>query len=98
MTGRASSSASSLLEKAHWDKGRLIADLKAEWDIDVPEEDKDDRKDNGDSLVFEAGDMIAAVSLMHGPVPGERRRIMPKTTTCGPMPSKPHKAMPPTSW
>lgn len=47
-----------------------IADLKAEWDIDVPEEDKDDRKDNGDSLVFEAGDMIAAVSLMHGPVPG----------------------------
>lgn len=58
-----------LLEKAHWDKGRLIADLKAEWDIDVPEEDKDDRKDNGDSLVFEAGDMIAAVSLMHGPVP-----------------------------
>ena len=59
-----------LLEKAHWDKGRLIADLKAEWDIDVPEEDKDDRKDNGDSLVFEAGDMIAAVSLMHGPVPG----------------------------
>ena len=54
----------------HWDKGRLIADLKAEWDIDVPEEDKDDRKDNGDSLVFEAGDMIAAVSLMHGPVPG----------------------------
>lgn len=61
-----------LLEKAHWDKGRLIADLKAEWDIDVPEEDKDDRKDNGDSLVFEAGDMIAAVSLMHGPVPGGR--------------------------
>ena len=59
-----------LLEKAHWDKGRLIADLKAEWDIDVPEEDKDDRKGNGDSLVFEAGDMIAAVSLMHGPVPG----------------------------
>ena len=59
-----------LLEKAHWDKGRLIADLKAEWDIDVLEEDKDDRKDNGDSLVFEAGDMIAAVSLMHGPVPG----------------------------
>lgn len=59
-----------LLEKAHWDKGRLIADLKAEWDIDVPEEDKDDRKDNGDSLVFEADDMIAAVSLMHGPVPG----------------------------
>lgn len=59
-----------LLEKAHWNKGRLIADLKAEWDIDVPEEDKDDRKDNGDSLVFEAGDMIAAVSLMHGPVPG----------------------------
>lgn len=59
-----------LLEKAHWDKGRLIADLKAEWDIDVPEEDKDDRKDNGDSQVFEAGDMIAAVSLMHGPVPG----------------------------
>ena len=59
-----------LLEKAHWDKGRLIADLKAEWDIDVPEEDKDDRKDNGDSLVFEAGDMIAAVSLMHGSVPG----------------------------
>ncbi|MFR4435275.1 MAG: DUF4253 domain-containing protein [Sutterella wadsworthensis] len=59
-----------LLEKANWDKGRLIADLKAEWDIDVPEEDKDDRKDNGDSLVFEAGDMIAAVSLMHGPVPG----------------------------
>ena len=59
-----------LLEKAHWDKGRLIADLKSEWDIDVPEEDKDDRKDNGDSLVFEAGDMIAAVSLMHGPVPG----------------------------
>lgn len=44
--------------------------MKAEWDIDVPEEDKDDRKDNGDSLVFEAGDMIAAVSLMHGPVPG----------------------------
>lgn len=59
-----------LLEKTHWDKGRLIADMKAEWDIDVPEEDKDDRKDNGDSLVFEAGDMIAAVSLMHGPVPG----------------------------
>lgn len=57
-----------LLEKARWDKARLIADLKADWDIDVPEED---RGGKDDALVFEMGDMIGAASLMPGPIPGD---------------------------
>ena len=41
--------------------------MKEKWDITVAEEDDGEKSD--DTLVFEVGDMIAAVSLMPFPVP-----------------------------
>lgn len=54
------------MAKAHWDKRKLIRDLKEKWDITV-QEDPEDESD--DALVFQAGDMLAAVGLMPAPVP-----------------------------
>ena len=54
-----------LLSKGKWDKDQFIRDMKEKWDISVEEdEDKSD-----DTVVFEVGDMIAAVSLMTYPIP-----------------------------
>lgn len=55
-----------LLSKGKWDKAQFIRDMKEKWDITV-EEDDEDKSD--DALVFDVGDMIAAVSLMPAPIP-----------------------------
>ena len=56
-----------LLSKGRWDKAQFIQDMQEKWDITVEEEDDEDKSD--DTVVFEVGDMIAAVSLMPHPIP-----------------------------
>lgn len=58
-----------LLSKGYWDKTRLIGDLKKLWDITVPESDPDE-DERDDSLVFNLGDRMVAISLMPFPIPG----------------------------
>ena len=58
-----------LLSKAEWDKGKFIRDMKEKWNIPVEEYDASEEKDD-DALVFEVGDMLAAVSLNNYPIPG----------------------------
>ena len=58
-----------LLSKGEWDKAQFIQDMKEKWDIIVDEYDASEEKDN-DALVFEVGDMLAAVSLSTSPIPG----------------------------
>ena len=58
-----------LLSKAEWDKAQFIRDMKEKWDIAVDEYDASEEKDD-DALVFEVGDMLAAVSLAEYPIPG----------------------------
>ena len=58
-----------LLSKGEWDKAQFIQDTKEKWDIPVDEYDASEGKDN-DALVFEVGDMLAAVSLSTSPIPG----------------------------
>ena len=58
-----------LLSKAEWNKEQFIRDMKEKWDIDVEEYDASEEKDD-DALVFEVGDMLAAVSLAAYPIPG----------------------------
>ncbi|OUQ34830.1 DUF2185 domain-containing protein [Faecalibacterium sp. An122] len=58
-----------LLSKAEWDKEQFIRDMKEKWDIAVEEYDASEEKDD-DALVFEVGDMLAAVSLAAYPIPG----------------------------
>ena len=58
-----------LLSKAEWDKEQFIRDMKEKWDIAVDEYDESEEKDD-DALVFEVGDMLAAVSLASYPIPG----------------------------
>ena len=58
-----------LLSKAEWDKAQFIRDMKEKWDIAVDEYDASEEKDD-DALVFEVGDMLAAVSLNNYPIPG----------------------------
>ena len=58
-----------LLSKAEWDKKQFIRDMKEKWDIAVEEYDASEEKDD-DALVFEVGDMLAAVSLSNYPIPG----------------------------
>ena len=58
-----------LLSKAEWDKEQFIRDMKEKWDIAVDEYDESEEKDD-DALVFEVGDMLAAVSLAAYPIPG----------------------------
>ena len=57
-----------LLSKAEWDKEQFIRDMKEKWDIAVDEYDASEEKDD-DALVFEVGDMLAAVSLATYPIP-----------------------------
>ena len=56
-----------LLSDNSWDKEKYIRDLKEQWDITA--EEKSDEERNPESLVFDVGDMMAAVSLMPAPVP-----------------------------
>ena len=58
-----------LLSKAEWDKEQFIRDMKEKWDIPVEEYDASEEKGD-DALVFEVGDMLAAVSLASYPIPG----------------------------
>ena len=58
-----------LLSKGKWDKEQFIRDMKEKWDITVDEYDASEEKDD-DALVFEVGDMLAAVSLADYPIPG----------------------------
>ena len=58
-----------LLSKAEWDKEQFIRDMKEKWDIAVDEYDASEEKGD-DALVFEVGDMLAAVSLATYPIPG----------------------------
>lgn len=55
-----------LLSDNSWDKAKYIRDLKEQWDITAEEKSGEERPD---SLVFDVGDMMAAVSLMPAPVP-----------------------------
>ena len=65
-----------LLSDNSWDKEKYIRDLKEQWDITA--EEKSDEERNPESLVFDVGDMMAAVSLMPAPVPnGEARSLLP---------------------
>ena len=57
-----------LLSKAEWDKEQFIRDMKEKWDIAVDEYDASEEKAD-DALVFEVGDMLAAVSLAEYPIP-----------------------------
>ena len=57
-----------LLSKGEWDKDQFIRDMKEKWDIAVDEYDESEEKDD-DALVFEVGDMLAAVSLAIYPIP-----------------------------
>ena len=58
-----------LLSKAEWNKEQFIRDMKEKWDIAVEEYDASEEKGD-DALVFEVGDMLAAVSLASYPIPG----------------------------
>ena len=68
-----------LLSDANWDKRKLIEDLQTQWDICVEES----RKQQDDTLVFQAGKMIATVGLVPVPVPGMRRKKMPEVIIFG---------------
>ena len=57
-----------LLSKGEWDKDQFIRDMKEKWDIAVDEYDESEEKGD-DALVFEVGDMLAAVSLATYPIP-----------------------------
>ena len=58
-----------LLSNGEWDKEQFIRDMKEKWDIAVDEYDESEEKGD-DALVFEVGDMLAAVSLTSYPIPG----------------------------
>ena len=57
-----------LLSKGEWDKEQFVRDMKETWNITVEECDPSEEKDD-DALVFEVGDMLAAVSLATYPIP-----------------------------
>ena len=56
-----------LLSDPSWDKAAFIRDLQEKWDLTVQEDEDEETGD--DTLVFEEGKMIAAVSLMAAPIP-----------------------------
>ena len=59
-----------LLSKGEWDKQQFIRDMQEKWGITVDEYSANEEKDD-DALVFEVGDMLAAVSLAACPIPDE---------------------------
>ena len=63
-----------LLSKGKWDKEQFIRDMKEKRDITVDEYDASEEKDD-DALVFEVGDMLAAVSLNNYPIPGGEAEV-----------------------
>lgn len=63
-----------LLSRGKWDKQQFIEDMKEKWDIAVEEYDASEDKSD-DALVFEVGDMLAAVSLGTYPIPNGEAEI-----------------------
>ena len=63
-----------LLSKGKWDKEQFIRDMKEKWDIAVEEYDASEERDD-DALVFEVGDMLAAVSLATYPIPNGEAEV-----------------------
>ena len=63
-----------LLSKGKWDKQQFIRDMKEKWDITVDEYDASEDKSD-DALVFEVGDMLAAVSLGTYPIPNGEAEV-----------------------
>ena len=63
-----------LLSKGKWDKQQFIQDMKEKWNITVDEHDASEDKSD-DALVFEVGDMFAAVSLGTYPIPNGEAEI-----------------------
>ena len=63
-----------LLSKGKWDKRQFIQDMKEKWNITVDEHDASEDKSD-DALVFEVGDMLAAVSLGTYPIPNGEAEI-----------------------
>ena len=63
-----------LLSQGKWDKEQFIRDMKDKWDITVEEYDESEDKSD-DALVFEVGDMLAAVSIMSYPIPDGEAEI-----------------------
>ena len=63
-----------LLSKGKWDKQQFIQDMKEKWNITVDEHDASEDKSD-DALVFEVGDMLAAVSLGTYPIPNGEAEI-----------------------
>ena len=59
-----------LLSKGEWDKQQFIRDMQEKWGITVDEYSASEEKDDA-ALVFEVGDMLAAVSLADCPIPDE---------------------------
>ena len=57
-----------LLSKGEWDKQQFIRDMQEKWGITVDEYSASEEKDDT-ALVFEVGDMLAAVSLADCPIP-----------------------------
>ena len=57
-----------LLSKGEWDKQQFIRDMQEKWGITVDEYSASEEKDDA-ALVFEVGDMLAAVSLADCPIP-----------------------------
>jgi len=57
-----------LLSRGEWGKEQFIRDMQEKWDIPVDEYDASEEKAD-DALVFEVGDMLAAVSLAEYPIP-----------------------------
>ena len=63
-----------LLSKGKWDKQQFIQDMKEKWNITVDEHNASEDKSD-DALVFEVGDMLAAVSLGTYPIPNGEAEI-----------------------
>lgn len=79
-----------LLSDNSWDKEKYIRDLKEQWDITA--EEKSDEERNPESLVFDVGDMMAAVSLMPAPYLMAKPKNARRTITCGRRPKNSQRA------
>ncbi len=82
-----------LLSSVQWDRAQLISDLKAEWGLEVEEDDA--VEDEEEPLVFPVGGMTAAVSLMPAPVPDGEAELNAKNNYLWPeaeTAAKAHKA------
>ncbi len=64
-----------LLAEAKWDKAAFVRRLEAEWQLPVQEfvaaSDEDNADAKAEELVFQLEGLLAAVSLMPSPVPGQ---------------------------